>query len=190
MYDRYSVCIYDSCHAKTQYWDTWPLYGHLSHLPLAHISNFLARACPSRVFDNTAEHANLVSCRKHAHKVVSHKWIGCLEAFLLKIDFRSESLVRKMPVDLGAMQRHIDSLNLQISIASPIAIILATNREPSRILIWKYYHLIRADMQAAFFNIWQLGRLFMRHESLVARNQASASDEIDELLSMIRRAHV
>ena len=153
----------------------------MSHLPLAHISIFLTRDCPNRVFDNTAEHANLVSCRKHAHKVVSHKWIGCLEAFLLKIDFRSESLVRKMPVDSGTMQRRIDTLNrltlLHREVDSPIAIILATGREPSRFQIWKYYHLIRADMQAAFFNIWKVAHKLMRHESNAPRNQASASDE-------------
>ena len=99
-----------------------------------------------------------------------------------------------MPVDSGTMQRSIYTLNcstlLHREAESPIAIILATGREPSRILIWKYYHLIRADMQAAFFNIWQVAHLLMRHESNAARNQASASDEIDELLSMILRAHV
>ena len=86
-----------------------------------------------------------------------------------------------MPVDSGTMQRRIDTLNrltlLHRQVDSPIALILATGREPSRIQIWNYYHLIRADVQAAFFNIWQVAHKLMRHESNAPRNQASASDE-------------
>ena len=110
-------------------------------------------------------------------------WIGCLEAFLLKIDFRSESLVRKIPVDSGTMQQSstpehavFSRLLLQRRVESPIALILATGREPSRFQIWKYYYLISADVQAALFIIWQMAHKLVRHESK-ARVLAARIDE-------------
>ena len=87
------------------------------------------------------EDANLVSCHTHAHKVVSHKWIGCLEAFLTKTDFRSESLVRKMFVDSGTMLLERLFLHRRVE------------------------HLISADVQAAFLNIWKVAHELVRHES-------------------------
>ena len=88
-----------------------------------------------------------------------------------------------MPLDSGTMQQSSTPehavfcrLLLQRRVESPIALILATGREPTRIQIWRYYHLISADVQAAFFTIWQMAHKLVRHESK-ARVLAARIDE-------------